>query len=132
MRSPKAIAFRMIQTKSVLKKPKNALVTSLVRLVNDKAYSLTLTNIVETHNTDVAVRILTTALTYFVEHFLSVSCAKQRKLPKRPVVESGGRIFFKLNTRDKALVNHELNLASDLLVTEGREVRKSFVTLFFR
>jgi phosphatidylserine/phosphatidylglycerophosphate/cardiolipin synthase-like enzyme len=113
-------------------KPKALLVAGLVGLVNDEAYSLTLLDVVETNNTDVAVRVFATALTDFVEDFLSRSSIEKGQLPKSPVVKFRGGFLLKLNPRNEALIHHELDLTSDLLVTEGGKVGESFVTLLFR
>jgi hypothetical protein len=106
--------------------------TATTGLVNDEANGLTLLDIVEADNTDVAVGVLRTTLAHFVEYLLRRVAVKQRQLPESPVVICRGRIFFKLNCRDKTLVKHVIDLLVDLLITQRGKVGKGFVTALFR
>lgn len=92
------------------------LVTARIGLVNDETHRLALLNVVKANDSNVAVGILGTAFANFIENFLCRVCAKQRQFPHRPEVGIGFWAFFKLNARNKTLIQQILHLLDDLLV----------------
>jgi hypothetical protein len=108
-----------------------AVVVAATGFVDDEAENLALLDVVKSNNPHIGVTVSVAALIDFLKHFLNTVCVKQRKLPHCPVVVGGFRSFVELDRREITLVEDVLNLLSDLLIAQRRQVGKSFVAAFF-
>lgn len=108
-----------------------SLVAARIRFVDNKAHGLALLDIVKPDDADVAVGILRSTFAHFVEHVLGRRSAKQRQFPQRPVVIGGVGIFLELDGGNKPLLEHIIDLTSNLLIGQGGQIGQSFVAFLF-